>query len=346
VTISLAPTDESIGRLATVAERLLGGGPGILANVDGGRNSRVFRLTAPSGIYAFKTYFRHKSDSRARMETEFESLAFLWENGERSIPRPISGDAEQGCAIYEWIDGAPVSSPEVTETDIRSATGFLVRLRTLASHYAAAALRPASEACFSAKALAGCLQRRLTPLLGRADHPGLSEFLQGDLAPAIDAVCAWSSRQLGAIFSHDLPPGDRTLSPSDFGFHNALRRSDSTLVFLDFEYFGWDDPVKMICDFLLHPGMALSPALKQEFATSMLHEFPEAATRIRAFYPLFGLKWCLILLNEFHPKHILRRKFAGMSEDELEIRQSQQLAKSRAMLSLVLANEYRFPYGD
>jgi hypothetical protein len=346
VTISFAPTEESIAGLRIVAEGLLGGSPCRLAGVDGGRNSRVYRLTAPSGVYAFKTYFRHASDSRARMETEFEGLTFLWKNGERDIPRPIASAREQGCAIYEWIEGPRIPSSEVTEADIRSTTAFLVRLAALKSLPGAEALQPASEACFSARALADCLRGRLEPLLARSDHRELSGFLKKDLKPAIESICASSRERLGTIFDADLPLAHRTLSPSDFGFHNALRRPDGTIVFLDFEYFGWDDPVKMICDFLLHPGMAVSSAHKRLFARSMLREFSEAAARIHALYPLFGLKWCLILLNEFLPQHLLRRRFAGLSEGELEIRQSQQLAKARAMLSLVLTNDYRFPYGD
>ena len=40
----------------------------------------------------------------------------------------------------------------------------------------------------------------------------------------------------------------RALSPSDFGLHNALRGQDGQLRFVDFEYFGWDDPVKLVSD--------------------------------------------------------------------------------------------------
>jgi hypothetical protein len=339
VTTSLAPIEESV-------RKLLGAGPVTIESLDGGRNSRVYRLIVPDGVYAFKTYFRHASDSRARMEAEFEGLSFLWENGERAIPHPIAAGAEQACAVYEWIDGSRISSTEVTAADVRAAIAFLVRLRSLKSRPGAPALRPASEACFSARALTDCLRARMEPLLARTDDSELSEFLQQNLVPAMESASVWSGRRLGRVFDHDLPPADRTLSPSDFGFHNALRRSDNSLVFLDFEYFGWDDPVKMICDFLLHPGMTLPSTHKQLFAASILQEFPEAAARIDAFYPLFGLKWCLILLNEFLPEHILRRKFAGMTDGELELRQSQQLAKAKAMLNLVLSNEYRFPYGD
>ncbi|HTP31259.1 MAG TPA: aminoglycoside phosphotransferase family protein [Candidatus Acidoferrales bacterium] len=343
---SLAPTDHSIDNLKSIAEDLLGTGGLVLESIEGGRNSRVYRLVAPNGCYAFKTYFRHASDSRARMETEFESLEFLWENGERMTPRPMAAASGQDCAIYEWIDGEKIAPGQVTGDDIRTACAFLARLAHLKDRSGAACLRPASEACFSARALVHCLRNRLDPLLERSGHAGFADFLRDELCPALDATCAWSRDRLGDAFDRDLPQERRTLSPSDFGFHNALRQTGGRLMFLDFEYFGWDDPVKMICDFLLHPGMQVPPDLKRMFAASMLREFPEAAARIAAFYPLYGLKWCLILLNEFLPAHLLRRQFAGMSEHEREIRQTEQLAKSRSMLRVVLADNYRFPYGD
>jgi hypothetical protein len=102
----------------------------------------------------------------------------------------------------------------------------------------------------------------------------------------------------------------------------------------------------LICDFLLHPAMALSPALKHAFATAMLGAFPEARDRVKAFYPLFGLKWCLILLNEFLPDHLLRRRFAGLNERDRAARQAEQLYKAAAMLQTVRAEYHRFPYAD
>ena len=41
---------------------------------------------------------------------------------------------------------------------------------------------------------------------------------------------------------------DLQISPSDFGFHNALRTNTGP-VFFDFEFSGWDDPAKTIIDF-------------------------------------------------------------------------------------------------
>ena len=104
-----------------------------------------------------------------------------------------------------------------------------------------------------------------------------------------------------------LPDSSRTLSPSDFGFHNALKRPDGQIVFLDFEHFGWDDPAKMIADFLLHPhpDMAIGKSLKRRFIRRMLQCFEDQADllqRVEIVYPLFGLKWCMIILNPFSPQ--------------------------------------------
>ena len=77
-----------------------------------------------------------------------------------------------------------------------------------------------------------------------------------------------------------IPRQDRVLSPSDFGFHNALERPDSQLTFVDFEYFGWDDPAKMLSDFLLHPAVDIGHELRQRFLDDMLSAMqPEPATR-------------------------------------------------------------------
>ena len=136
----------------------------------------------------------------------------------------------------------------------------------------------------------------------------------------------------------ELPIAERTLNPSDFGFHNALRRVDGNLVFLDFEYFGWDDPAKMIVDFILHPAMNLTLQLKLRYVRGLLAHFANMSTlsaRLPAVYPLFGVKWCLILLNEFVPVDLARRDFAETESVERGERLAQQLTKARKMLAEV-----------
>jgi hypothetical protein len=218
---------------------------------------------------------------------------------------------------------------------VDEAAGFLTRLHQLRLCPGAALLPAASEARFSFQAVADNVEARIQALAAGA--PALEGFLGGELAPAWQAVLAGCRRgcaRTGIPFDRDLDPGDRTLSPSDFGFHNALRRN-GTLVFLDFEYFGWDDPAKLVADLLLHPGMALPAGLRLRLAEGILAGFqdqPWLRDRARLAFPLFGIKWCLILLNEFLPGHLERRRFATPDAGSAGERQARQLAKTRDKL--------------
>src|SRR5208282_1028404 len=98
--------------------------------------------------------------------------------------------------------------------------------------------------------LAGVLERGIIPALKRAKIQAEGQYAEA-----------------GLDFGAPLDPFRRTLSPSDFGFHNARRRADRSLIFYDFEYFGWDDPVKPVCDFVLHPGMTISDAQRRGFVS-------------------------------------------------------------------------------
>lgn len=346
---SLAQTDAQVEKLKDAAAELLSIRVESIEAAGGGRNSRVYRLKAGAEAYALKIYFRHASDNRARMETEFDSLSFLWKNGVRSIPQPVAASPTDGFAIYEWIDGRPIAPESVTDTTIDTASGFLVSLAELRDRPGSPSLGPASEACFSGQALLENLQGRLHPLLSVPDGRALRAFLDEELVPGLELLSRWSRERLADGLAHELEHAARTLSPSDFGFHNALRTPAGAVVFLDMEYFGWDDPAKMTCDFLLHPGMSLSAAAKRRFATAVVRGLAGCSglrERVIAFYPLFGLKWALILLNEFLPEQLLRRRFAGMTEEECHERQREQLDKARNMIRKVLAEYEHFPYFD
>ena len=58
---------------------------------------------------------------------------------------------------------------------------------------------------------------------------------------------------------------DCCLSPSDFGFHNALLDDEGKLTFLDFEYAGRDDPAKLVSDFFCQPEVPVPLSLHAHF---------------------------------------------------------------------------------
>ena len=352
---SMQEVDIQTSEMKSFFPRLLGRSVTSIERIGGGRNSQVYRLICGnSDQYAAKFYFRHSSDNRDRLEAEFSGLLFLWENGVRCIPRPIVADRERGCAVYEYIDGKKISSHEVTNPDIEYAVQFLARLKELKNTEGSGYLPPASEGCFSVQAIIENIELRLNRLSafpnGGAQYNTLHEFLTNDFVPSFDEITRWcksSLNQAHMSFVSELPYEERTLSPSDFGFHNALRRSDGQIVFLDFEYFGWDDPAKMISDFLLHPAMELREDLRRRFVSSILNHFDDHRyldKRVEIVYPLFALKWCLIFLNEFVPVGLLRRGFASEGKlDKSEV-QAKQLSKARQMLHRIRRDYEHFPY--
>ena len=118
-----------------------------------------------------------------------------------------------------------------------------------------------------------------------------------------------------------LPSAARCLSPSDFGFHNALAVAGDELVFFDFEYAGWDDPAKLLCDFFCQVEVPVNRQHLPALLTSVAAAVPAAGDlqrRVELLLPVYGLKWCCIALNDFTPAEDARRRFS--SSDDVESR--------------------------
>jgi hypothetical protein len=317
-----------------------------------GRNSRVFHVTlaAAAGEAAehvvVKFYRRDASDPRDRLATEFGALEFLWQNGVRAIPRAIAADHDRYCAMYEYIAGDAPEAGTATVSDIDESVQFLSDLKDLRGRRGGAALGPASEACFSLEAVAGSVAGRVDRLR-TSDRLGEGRLLHRWLAATFDPlyadVLAWcraEAARLNIPFDAELAADRRTLSPSDFGFHNAIRRPDGSLAFVDFEYFGWDDPAKTLVDFVLHPGMQLPSHLAREFVTRFRSAFADVdqlVERARVVYPLFGLKWCAIVLNDFLPERLAA---GDVSVADASDARRRQLAKAEAIADRI-SLEYR-----
>ncbi len=305
-----------------------------------GGNNRVYRAETRDGVYAIKFYPRQDADPRDRLGQEFAALELMGACGIGGIPKAYARDSELGCAIYEWIDGK--APGKVTDGDVDAMSALAKGLAAIEPS-GAAAVGTASAGCFSGADVTAQFSERLARLRAAADDdPALNAFLVDRLEPSFAVLCRRAQELYagaGVDFGAPLKPARRTLNPSDFGFHNALRRADGTLVFLDFEYFGWDDPVKMIADAVWHPGSAMDAHAATRFRDAMLDFFAardgEALrTRFEALSPLFGAIWCLIVLNEFLPERWARRVAAGGTGNAAEAR-TRQLRSADALFTKV-----------
>ena len=308
-----------------------------LETITGGGNNRVCRVDSAAGPVVLKAYFRHPDDPRDRLRADFGFSAFAWECGARALPRPLACDPKAGMAVYEFVAGRKLAPGEVTAAHVAEATSFFRAVNEHRRAAGAADLPEASEACFSITSHLACVDRRVARLGGiDASSPlgrEAAELVGRRIAPAWQRVRDSVRAEAGAAADEPLGTGDRCLSPSDFGFHNAVLAADDRLRFLDFEYAGHDDPAKTACDFFCQPAVPVPREHLPSFVASLtgLWESPSAfRRRVDLLLPVYELKWCCIMLNEFLPADG-RRTFAGAGADR-EVRRAAQLVKVVAAL--------------
>jgi hypothetical protein len=226
----------------------------------------------------------------------------------------IKKDEDLNLGLYEWIEGEPVNDPTLGHLEL--AINFVEKLYLLSRRIDEEDIKLASEACLSAVGLISQIEERFKRLnVVKGNFPALSSFLKQTFEPLWKEVKEESySLWPFELRDSSLPKEKQMLSPSDFGFHNALRGSGGKLTFIDFDYFGWDDPVKLTADFIWHPAMILNRQMTEKWKGAMLELFsgdPHFEDRLNAAMPLYGLRWAMIILNEFLHGYAERRKEAG-----------------------------------
>jgi hypothetical protein len=309
----------------------------------GGANSRLFEIRSAARRVVLKCYFHHQSDPRDRLAAEFAFASFVWGLGFRHVPPPLARDDARHQAVYGFIDGRPLEPSEVTASAVAEALAFFKAVNAARTAPAALELPPGSEACFSLAEHLACVERRVTQLEtmgGEADTPAaVREFVVAELVPTWRRV-ARDARDLatltGWLEEAPLAPAARCLSPSDFGFHNALRTAAGPLAFLDFEYAGWDDPAKTVCDFFCQPALPAPRGERRHFSRSIADAIGGDETlemRCRVLWPVYQVKWCAILLNALLPTGRARRRFALRGHE----RPAESLARARATLRALTA---------
>jgi Phosphotransferase enzyme family len=302
-----------------------------ISRVRAGRNSEVFMLSGRQAKWILKNYHQHGSDKRERLKTEFGFLEFLNSCGVQGIARPLGMDPIQQIALYSCLSG--VRPTAITSDHIGQAAKFVRNINQFGRSGAALQLPLAADACLSWHAHFELTRSRIERLLKVGPESKVEiqahEFSQTKLLPLskhLEEKIVAAIKPTGTEVL--LTQEERILSPSDFGFHNTLE-TNGQLAFVDFEYAGWDDPAKLICDFICQPELPVSVdqgwAFMEEFLEYL--PYPDAVrARVQHLLPIHRIKWCCILLNEFRVEDRSRRLHAGVDSIDLL---AQQLGKAR-----------------
>jgi len=340
VNLAVQPSAPVAERLATLGATAGFEGPFDATPMRGGNNNQIYRVDTPHRVLVLKVYFSHRGDARDRLRHEFDFISYLWSAGVRSVPEPYAADPDSNLALYEFVAGDTVNSKGVTLDDVEAAVAFYRAINTSKESAAAASLAPASEAAFAIADHVSTVNTRIARLehiVGTSDIDAAArQFVSTEIVPLWKeirrGVCEASKRH--GRFGDVLSPSLRCLSPSDFGFHNAIAEASGRIRFVDFEYAGWDDPAKLVCDFGNQPDNLLPPDFSDRFRRALIDGSAEPESlcdRIAWLTPVYQTKWACIVLNIFLDTGQHRHRFVT-GEQETADRKQQQLGKARVML--------------
>lgn len=316
----------------------------IRSQSDGG-NNKVFILEI-NGIqkYVMKHYFRHVSDPRDRFRAEWTFLEYARDAGISCVPKPIICDLEREIAIFEYIKGHKVLKEHVSGDHILQALDFFESLNQKNDLNKSKYCLNAAESCLTITDHLESVNRRISRLLQIDNESEINRavhyFISYELVPLWEKIqTGILNQETKDIFKIDEPLSERDIciSPSDFGFHNAIETDQGKLFFIDFEYAGRDDPVKMICDFFCQPEVPIPLSYLPMFSTRVLERLDNPKPhfqRLEMLLPVHTIKWCCIILNEFLPVGRARRMFANQDIDIDEIKQK-QLKKAKNLFKTV-----------
>ncbi len=264
-----------------------------------GGNNLICKIMCGDSFYAIKVYPAFLGDPRDRVRTEFLALKFLRAEGLSQVPEVYAFDPCPPRLLLEWLEGESCHL-SIDDEKLRFAGDFLNTVAKLGDRTESRMFSLASEACLSDVDILDQINRRLDGLrsirqlevfVQQFNEVFMRVYQHLDRSPNV----SWHEKAV--------EKGCQTLIPADFSLHNVIKQVDGRHRVLDFEYFGWDDPVKVVADFVLHPAMNLTVEQQKVFLSVVLPSFSlrdiEFERRYQLRFPLFALRWALIVLRPF-----------------------------------------------
>jgi hypothetical protein len=148
----------------------------------------------------------------------------------------------------------------------------------------------ASSSCFCYNDIFIQIEKRLKSFYG------LNNFELNKYLNEIEKFYFLLSNNLHYIKYRKFPKKELILSPSDLSLKNFII-NNKNVYFIDYEYFGLDNAIKLLCDTILHPNNKFSKSQSLYFFKNYKHFIKINVDRFKKCFYLYGLIWCLIILN-------------------------------------------------
>ena len=278
-----------------------------LVQLKGGINNHVYRC-GHKPFWVIKGYAPLKSVFPDRMQAEVDFLKYAANVAPNFTPNLIHVDDIRRCVVMEFLEGEPfqigLPPPEI---GVRRAVDFFRKLNSdpivgnqFIRHQAAEGFASVTE---HLKNVRQRLSRMTIEHIHAEIQPEAKRLLTLIQAKYRDIYQATSSKIENGELVDFIQSEDRCISPSDFGFHNAVLTSEG-VKFFDFEFAGWDDPAKAAADFILQPRVPVMNNPSPLLGALNISEMNPLRQRYKALMPILTLKWVCIILSVFDPARL------------------------------------------
>lgn len=287
-------------------------------NFDSNIKTQVIRNGANSNVYIvgenqyILKFYRTDNNQPSRLEREFYALNLFAENKIENVPEIIGISSELNCSLMTYIDGTSIN---VLQTElIDEFANFYKKLLNISIEYKKNTFE-SIDACPNINTLLSQVNNRILNL-EKEDNLQLKVILD-----IIKSHLSYIESKIVENFYNNLKT---EFSVVDFGINNVIL-NQKNLYFIDFEFFGLDNPVHLISDTIAHPANNLNLDEQLNLYNKFLKCHDNQDEISNAFIGnnlIFDLKWCLIMLNPFLSNYVL-----NVNEEERELKKKLQLEK-------------------
>ncbi len=314
-----------------------------IRQIKTGMNNGVFVLRSNTNERLVAKFYT--KDERNCLERERKACGFLYRNN-FSVPRIVMSDNDYGFAVYTFIDGKPKQSGELTKKEVRSLIDLIVDLQQFRLDDSTKIFNLGVHAQLSYDDVIAMNVSRLekikSALLGDKLDLQVGIFLESTgIVEEISRLAETRMRKWRGI-RWQLGSSDLRLSPIDFGIHNALFKENNLSGVVDLEYFGWDDPLKAVSDFIAHDSsLSLSDQMKIDAVDYYIRKKDLSIAeqqRLNLLIDMTNIEWITIYLQSLTSEYIKKRMFSAGARFELDQYIYNQIQKTKMRYESVKKN--------
>jgi len=265
--------------------------------LTGGRNNHAIKIETATGIYVLKRYL-NEVDRNERFDREVSFLKHCNKFGVKAVPMLLNQDRKNYSILQQYVEGFRPES--LTTFHFNSASKFIAEINQNLTEEIESLPR-AADSFVTGAAVVVNLRARFESIGDTRIASALQPETYANFVKVFSELLSAGSPTNSALIQHlnelGQIPSRIFLSPSDFGFHNCIESKDG-LIFIDFEYSGIDNPLKLILDFIYQPDFYISEEYAHLFSDEIGKPYGLKYVEIpREVKLVFALKWFLMVVK-------------------------------------------------